>query len=139
MSPSKPPFDDKKPPVPRKPRRNGRERDDAQTTAALEAAAAATRCDCAFRCTALLAAQCLYRKTLDMLSRADIDAEQNPSQLLPPLAQLVARLKSGDGHLLAAEFAVALRDGDTDEMLDACHRIIDLTTRIEEEQEKRPH
>lgn len=88
---------------------------------AVEAAAIGMNCTCRARCSPGLALDCLYRASLEVLSRTTHDA----LDLMRPLAVVVGQQKTRQGQQDCAAYAAALAAGDAAGALDACRRLIE--------------
>ena len=88
---------------------------------AVEAAAIGMNCTCRARCSPDLALDCLYRASLEVLSRPTYEA----LDLMRPLAVVVGQQKTRQGQQECAAYAAALAAGDAAGALDACRRLIE--------------
>jgi len=90
----------------------------------------ASQCDCAGQCDLRAATQCLYRTTIDILSRAGDGPLPDTLPLLRPMSTVVGRFKSRQGQDACAAFALAMAHGDGEDMLDICRRLMDLADAV---------
>jgi len=91
---------------------------------AVQTSAAGMNCLCHGRCNPQQALACLYRNTLDILSRDDLGPEQ-ALDLLRPLAVVISHQKARTGQRDCMAFAATLAAGDHAGALAACHRMIE--------------
>lgn len=91
----------------------------------VRATAEAMNCDCMGSCNRREAVQCLYTKTLDLLSDEEHDWTARV-ELLRPLAMVAGFQKTRIGQQECATYAAHLAAGDAPGALAACHRLIDL-------------
>ena len=94
-------------------------------TIAIMSAVAGWQCDCAGRCSAAAAMDCLYRQSADLLS----GTKPHPRPelvLMRPLAVVVSHQKTAEGQVECAAFAQALAQGDYAGALHHCRRLIEL-------------
>ena len=87
------------------------------------AIAAAWNCQCRGDCSGVDAAQCLYRSTLEWVSGHEAVSDSQ-GELLRPLAAVVNRQTTRAGQDECRRYAHALREGDGETALSACHRLI---------------
>lgn len=95
----------------------------------VRATAEAMNCDCMGSCKRAQAVQCLYTKTLDLLSREDEDWAAR-IDLLRPLAMVAGFQKTREGQKECAAYAANLAGGDAPGALAACHRLIELDAEL---------
>ena len=67
----------------------------------------ASQCDCAGQCDLRAATQCLYRTTIDILSRAGDGPLPDTLPLLRPMSTVVGRFKTRQGQDACAAFAMS--------------------------------
>lgn len=95
----------------------------------VRATAEAINCDCMGACRRGDAVQCLYSKTLDLLSMD----EENPEpriELLRPLSMVVGHQKTREGQRECEAYAANLAAGDAAGALAACRRLIELDAEL---------
>lgn len=95
----------------------------------VQATAQAINCDCMGACKRGDAVQCLYSKTLDLLSREGEDWRARV-ELLRPLAMVAGFQKTREGQSECAAFAAHLAAGDEPGALAACRRLIELDAEL---------
>lgn len=95
----------------------------------VQATAHAINCDCMGSCKRADAVQCLYSKTLDLLSREDEDWGAR-IELLRPLAMVAGFQKTREGQRECAAYATHLAAGDAPGALAACRRLIELDAEL---------
>lgn len=92
--------------------------------AAVRATAQAMNCTCYGKCSQAAALQCLYRRTLDIVSREN-GPVQLSLELVKPLGVVLGYQKTYAGQRDCAAFAETLAAGDPAGSLAACHRMMD--------------
>lgn len=95
----------------------------------VQATAQAINCDCMGSCNRAEAVQCLYTKTLDLLSRDDEDWAAR-LDLLRPLAMVAGFQKTREGQRECAAYAANLAADDAPGALAACRRLIELDAEL---------
>jgi len=95
----------------------------------VRATAEAVNCDCMGSCKRAAAVQCLYTKTLDLLSRDHVDWADR-IDLLRPLAMVAGFQKTREGQEECAAYAAHLAAGDAPGALAACRRLIELDVEL---------